>query len=73
MLQIFYIKNLQASSSLDPSGFTPNGAFTLVPSFQLRRAMMRITFFVPLDFMIELSGYGSKRTSLEVKPTDSLC
>jgi len=44
MLQIFYIKNLQASSSLDPSRVYTQRSIHPGAVFQLRRAMMRITF-----------------------------
>lgn len=65
-LQVFYIKNV-SSVGLDPSklytrqSIVPGGVFSIVQNFDENYVI------VPLRFAQELTGYGNRRTSLEVK------
>jgi lipoprotein-releasing system permease protein len=65
-LQLFYIKNLKASS-LDPSqlysqrNILPGGVFSIEKNYDENY------IFLPLAFAQDLLNYGNKRTSLEIK------
>lgn len=65
-LQVFYIKNLKATS-IDPSQLytrrtiEPGGVFSIEKNYDENY------IFVPLQFAQDLLGYGNKRTSLEVQ------
>lgn len=66
-LQVYYIKNVTASTSLDPSkiysrkSIRPGGVFSIEKNFDENY------IFMPLAFVQELLNYGNKRTFLEVK------
>lgn len=66
-LQIYYIKNVKSSASLDPSqlysrkSIRPGGVFSIEKTFDENY------IFMPLDFVQDLLNYGNKRTFLEVK------
>lgn len=65
-LQVFYIKNLKATS-MDPSQLytrrtiEPGGVFSIEKNYDENY------IFVPLQFAQDLLSYGNKRTSLEVQ------
>jgi lipoprotein-releasing system permease protein len=67
-LHVFYIKNV-STVGLDPSklysrqSITPGAVFSIVQHFDENYVV------VPLRFAQELTGYGNKRTSLEIKTT----
>ena len=69
-LQVYYIKNTKASTSLDPSklyarqSIRPGGVFSIEKNFDENY------IFMPLDFVEELLNYENKRTALEVKTSD---
>jgi len=69
-LQVYYINNVK-SGTLDPSklysrqSILPGAAFSIVQNFDENYVI------VPLDFASELTKYGSKRTSLEIKTKPS--
>lgn len=66
-LQIYYIKNLKSTASLDPSQLyshktiRPGGVFSIEKNFDENY------IFLPVKFVQELLNYGNKRTFLEVK------
>ena len=66
-LQVYYIKNVSASTSLDPykiysqKSIRPGGVFSIEKNFDENY------IFMPLAFVQELLNYGNKRTFLEVK------
>ncbi len=66
-LQVYYIKNVKASASLDPSkiyskkSIRPGGVFSIEKNFDENY------IFMPLDFVQDLLNYGNKRSFLEVK------
>ena len=66
-LQVYYIKNVKSSASLDPSkiysrkSIRPGGVFSIEKTFDENY------IFMPLDFVQELLNYENKRTFLEVK------
>lgn len=68
-LQVYYIKNIKASTSLDPSkiymqkSIRPGGIFSIEKNFNDNY------IFMPLAFVQDLLNYGDKRTFLEVKTT----
>ncbi|MEK6781098.1 MAG: FtsX-like permease family protein [Bacteroidota bacterium] len=70
-LQVYYIKNVKASVSLDPSkiysqkSIRPGGVFSIEKNFNDNY------IFMPLDFVQELLNYGNKRSFLEVKISPS--
>jgi lipoprotein-releasing system permease protein len=66
-LQVFYIKNISAGSSLDPSRLYARQTILPVGVFAIEQQFNDQYIFVPLRFMQELLQYGDKRTSLEIK------
>ncbi len=70
-LQVYYIKNVKSSASLDPSkiysrkSIRPGGVFSIEKTFDENY------IFMPLDFVQELLNYENKRTFLEVKTATS--
>ena len=66
-LQVYYIKNVSASTSLDPSkiysqkSIRPGGVFSIEKNFDENY------IFMPIAFVQDLLNYGNKRTFLEVK------
>lgn len=69
-LQVYYINNVK-SGTLDPSklysrqSILPGAAFSIVQNFDENYVI------VPLDFASELTKYGNRRTSLEIKTKPS--
>jgi len=67
-LQVYYIKN---TKSLDPSqmytrkSILPGGVFSIMQTFDDN------FIIVPIDFAQDLLEYGDKRTSIEIKITDT--
>ncbi len=70
-LQVYYIKNIKASASIDPSqlysrkSIRPGGVFSIEKNFNDNY------IFMPLDFVQDLLNYENKRTFLEVKTSQS--
>jgi lipoprotein-releasing system permease protein len=71
-LQVYYIKNVKSSASLDPSkiysrkSIRPGGVFSIEKTFDENY------IFMPLDFAQELLNYENKRTFLEVKTANGV-
>ncbi len=69
-LQVFYVKNARANT-LDISklyarkSIRPGGVFSIEKNYDENYV------FLPLDFVIDLLDYDNKRTSLEVKTSES--
>lgn len=72
-LQVFYIKNLKATS-LDVSNLYSRRDIQPGSVFSIEKNYDENYVFLPLDFVQELLDYGNKRTSLEIKtkPESSL-
>ncbi len=66
-LQVFYIKNLSAGASIDPSRLYARQTILPVGVFAIEQQFNDQYIFVPLAFMQQLLQYGDKRTSLEIK------
>ena len=66
-LQVYYIKNIKSSVSLDPSkiysrkSIRPGGVFSIEKNFDENY------IFMPLDFVQELLNYDNRRTFLDLK------
>ncbi len=69
LLQVFYIKNLKFSPSLDPSRLYSHQAIKPGAVFSIEKNYDENYIFLPLEFVRELMDYGNKRTALEVKTT----
>jgi lipoprotein-releasing system permease protein len=65
-LQVFYIKNLKATS-LDISNLYSRRDIQPGSVFSIEKNYDENFVFLPLDFVQDLLDYGNKRTSLEVK------
>lgn len=69
-LQVYYIKNVKSTASLDPSqlyshkSIRPGGVFSIEKNFDENY------IFLPLHFVQELLNYGNKRSFLEVKTSE---
>ena len=67
LLQVYYIKNLKFSPSLDPSQFYAHQSIKPGAVFSIEKNFDGNYVFMPLEFVRQLMDYGNKRTSLEVK------
>jgi lipoprotein-releasing system permease protein len=65
-LQVFYIKNLKATS-LDVSNLYSRRDIQPGSVFSIEKNYDENYVFLPLDFVQDLLDYGNKRTSLEIK------
>lgn len=65
-LQVFYIKNANAST-IDPSKLYTSRNIMPRGVFSIEKNIDENNIFLPLDFVIDLMDYGKKRTSLEIK------
>jgi lipoprotein-releasing system permease protein len=65
-LQIFYIKNVSAST-IDPSERYSSKSIRPGAVFSIEKTLDDSYIVLPLDFARELLDYGNKRTSLEIK------
>ncbi len=68
-LQIYYpkrgrVSGLNPSSLINTKIILPGGVFAIEKQYDLNY------IFVPLDFALDLMGYGNRRTSLEIKVDD---
>jgi len=72
MLQVFYIKNLKATATLDPSKVYTQRNIRPGAVFSIEKNYDENFIFMPLEFVRDLAGYDNRRTALEVKTTDSL-
>lgn len=65
-LQVFYPKNLKGAT-LDPSKAVNRKSIMPGAVFAIEKQYDENYIFVPLEFALELTEYGNKRTSLEIK------
>jgi lipoprotein-releasing system permease protein len=72
MLQVFYIKNLKSSSSMDPSKIYSQRNILPGAVFSIEKNFDENYIFLPLEFVKDLAGYGDKRTALEVMTSKGL-
>ena len=72
LLQVFYIKNLKFSPTLDPSKLYAHQAIKPGAVFSIEKNYDENYIFLPLEFVRELMDYGDKRTALEVKTTETV-
>ena len=70
LLQVFYIKTLKPSAALDPSQLYSQRAIKPGAVFSIEKSYDENYVFLPLEFVRDLTAYGSKRTSLEIKVKD---
>lgn len=69
LLQVFYIKKLKFSPSLDPSQLYAHKTIKPGAVFSIEKNYDENYIFLPLEFVRDLMDYGIKRTALEVKTT----
>jgi len=69
-LQLHYVKNAPTGAILDPSQLIARR--TILPGgyFALEKQIDETYIIVPIDFALDLFGYKSQRTSLEIRVTD---
>ncbi len=71
MLQIFYIKNLKAGGTMDPSRLYSRKGIRPGAVFSIEKTYDENYIFLPLEFVKDLLEYGDRRTALEIKTTES--
>ena len=71
LLQVFYIKNLKFTPTLDPSKLYAHKAIKPGAVFSIEKNYDENYIFLPLEFVRELMDYGDKRTALEVKTSET--
>jgi lipoprotein-releasing system permease protein len=67
LMQVFYIKNLKAASSMDASRIYAHRNIRPGAVFSIEKTFDENYIFLPLEFVQELLNYGNRRTALEVK------
>lgn len=70
LLQLFYVKNLKPSPTLDPSQLYSRKGIKPGAVFSIEKTYDENYIFLPLEFVRDLMDYGNRRTALEVKTTE---
>jgi len=71
LLQVFYIKNLKTTGSMDPSQLYARKTIRPGGVFSIEKTYDENYIFLPLEFVRDLLNYENKRNFLEVKTAGS--